>query len=222
MARVLGNPHTWPPFLAFFCFYAAMGNLMLWAVPFLRDAYALSTPRAALYAMATSLALLVSSPLTGYVSDHVLKRRKLPYVALAAVSCGLWIVFVATLGALPLAGVYAVLFAMGLAGGSFVLTWPIGREVNPPALAGIAVAVVNLGGFLGAALTQGPLGAVLDARWDGVTAGGARVYPLDAYRAAFAVCAAFAAAGALMTLAARETRGRNVYHDAARSRRSRA
>jgi MFS family permease len=213
MAHVMKNPHTWPPFLAFFFFYAAMGNLMLWAVPFLRDTYGLGTPRAALYAMSTSLALLVSSPITGYVSDHVLKRRKLPYVVLATASCAIWIVFVATLGALPLWGVYAVLFALGLAGGCFVLTWPLGREVNPPALASIAVAVVNLGGFLGAAVTQGPLGAVLDARWTGVTAAGARVYPLAAYQAAFAICTAFAIAAALMTLGVRETRGQNVYHD---------
>jgi MFS family permease len=216
MARVLGNPHTWPPFLAFFCFYAAMGNLMLWAVPFLRDAYGLSTPRAALYAMSTSLALLVSSPLTGFASDHLLKRRKLPYVALAALACAVWIVFLATLGALPLDGLYALLFAMGLVSGGFVLTWPIGREVNPPALAGIAVAVVNLGGFLGAAVTQGPIGAVLDARWDGVMAAGARVYPLEAYRAAFAICSAFAVAGAAMTLFCRETRGQNVFREPAR------
>ena len=213
MARVLRNAHTWPPFLAFFFAYAAMGNLMLWAVPFLRDVYGLGTTRAALYAMSTSLALLVSAPITGYVSDHVLKRRKLPYTVLAAATCAIWILFVATLGVLPLWGVYAVLFCLGLAGGSFVLTWPLGREVNPPALAGIAVAVVNLGGFLGAALTQGPLGAVLDARWAGVTAAGARVYPLDAYQAAFAICTAFALAAALMTLGFRETRGQNVYDE---------
>ena len=172
--------------------------------------------------MSTSLALLVSSPLTGYVSDHVLKRRKLPYVALAVAAGAVWIVFVATLGALPLGGLYAVLFVMGLVSGGFVLTWPIGREVNPPVLAGIAVAVVNLGGFLGAAVTQGPIGAVLDARWDGVMAAGARVYPLEAYRAAFAICAAFTLAGALMALASRETRGENVYGEPARRPRSRA
>ncbi len=212
MMRVLGNPHTWPPFLAFFFVYAAMGNLMLWAVPFLRDVYGLDVTRAALCAMAASLALLVSSPLTGYLSDHVLRRRKLPYTALTAASFLLWVVFVATLGALPLSGVYVLFFAMGLVGGSFVLTWPLGREVNPPPLAGIAVAVVNLGGFLGAALTQGPLGAVLDARWTGITAAGARVYPLDAYRAAFALCAAFVLAASLMTLAIRETRGQNIHH----------
>ena len=79
--------------------------------------------------------------------------------------------------------------------------------------------MVNLGGFLGAALTQGPLGAVLDARWAGVTAVGARVYPLDAYQAAFAICTAFALAAALMTLGFRETRGQNVYHEFSARRR---
>jgi MFS family permease len=211
MGRVLRNPHTWPPFVAFFFVYAAMGNLMLWVVPYLRDVYALGNTQAALYATATSLALLVSGPLTGYVSDHVVRRRKLPYTVLTAASFALWALFVGTLGALPLWGVYALFFVMGVAGGAFVLTWPIGREVNPPALAGVAVAVVNLGGFLGAALTQGPLGAVLDARWGGVMLDGARVYPLEAYRAAFGLCAAFVLVAALMTLAFRETRGRNIY-----------
>ena len=70
---------------------------------------------------------------------------------------------------------------------------------------------MNLGGFLGAALTQGPIGAVLDARWTGVLAGGARVYPVGAYQAAFAVCAALALGAALLSLLLRETRGRNVY-----------
>ena len=211
MGQVLKNPHTWPPFLAFFFVYAAMGNVMLWVVPYMRDVYALDNTQAALYATATALALLASGPLTGYLSDHVVRRRKLPYTVLTAVSFALLVVFVATLGALPLGGLYALFFAMGVAGGAFVLTWPIGREVNPPPLAGIAVAVVNLGGFLGAALTQGPLGAVLDARWNGVMLDGARVYPLEAYRAAFAVCAAFVLVAALMTLLFRETRGRNIY-----------
>jgi hypothetical protein len=71
--------------------------------------------------------------------------------------------------------------------------------------------VVNFGGFLGAALTQGPVGAVLDARWAGALADGARRYPLEAYRDGFAVCAVFAAAAVLLGLLVRETRGRNIY-----------
>ncbi len=211
MGQVLANPHTWPPFLAFFFLYSATGNLMLWAVPFLKDVYGISTTEAALRFSATSVALLVSSPLTGYLSDRVLRRRKLPYTVLTSCSLGLWLIMVTTLGALPLRAVTVLFFVMGLAAGAFVLTWPIGREVNPPPLAGIAVAVTNLGGFLGAALTQGPVGAVLDAGWAGAMAGGARVYPVSAYRGAFGLCAGFLLLSLLMTLLIRETRGLNIY-----------
>ena len=211
MVEVLSNRHTWPPFLGFFFLYSAMGNLMLWAVPFMRDIYGLTTTAAAAQASAMSLALLVSSPLTGWISDRVMHRRKAPYTMLAAGLGALWVVLVLTLGTLPLWGIFSLFFGMGIFGSVFVLTWPIGREVNPPHLAGVAVAIVNLGGFLGAALTQGPLGAVLDARWAGAVVDGARTYPLEAYRAAFAVCAAFVLAAALLSLLLRETRGVNIY-----------
>jgi MFS family permease len=201
--------------LSFFFLYAAMGNLMLWIIPYLRDVYGVPTTTAALYATANSLPLFFAGPLTGYLSDRVVRRRKAPYLALICAQLVGWIVFVVTLGALPLGGLYALLFAMGTVGGAFVLTWPIGREVNPPHLAGLAVAVVNLGGFLGAAFTQGPLGAVLDAGWAGLTSDGARVYPLPAYRAAFALCAGFILAAAISALFVQETRGQNVYRAAA-------
>jgi MFS family permease len=215
MRRVLANPHTWPPFLAFFCLYAAVGNLYLWAVPYLRDVHGLSTTRAATSAAATSIALIVAAPLTGYVSDAVLRRRKLPYTALCVTCFATWAVFVATLGAVPLWVVTSLLFGMGLFGAAFVLTWPLGREVNPPELAGVAVAVSNLGGFVGAAVTQGPVGAVLDARWAGSMIGGARAYPVEAYRAAFGICALLVLAAALLSLLLRETHGRNVWRELA-------
>jgi sugar phosphate permease len=209
--QVLQNPHTWPPFLTFFFLYSALGNLLLWAVPCLRDVYGVSTTEAATFASAPSLALLVSAPVTGWVSDRLLHRRKAPYTMLTSGLAGLWVTWVLTLGSLPLWGVFVLFFTMGIFSAAFVLTWPIGREVNPPHLAGVAVAVVNLGGFLGAALTQAPLGALLDARWTGSMIAGARAYPIDAYRAVFSACAAFVTAAALLSLLVRETRGVNVY-----------
>jgi MFS family permease len=213
LGRVLGNPHTWPPFLAFFFLYSATNNLFFWIVTCLRDIYGLGMTDAALYATAMSLALLVAGPLTGFVSDRVLRRRRLPYTVLTAAQSVGWLAFVVTLGRLPLWGLYALLFGMGLAGAAFVLTWPLGREVNPPELAGIAVAAVNLGGFVGAALTQGFLGSLLDARWAGETAGGARVYPVEAYQASFAASAVLILCACLVSLFFRETRGENVYAD---------
>jgi hypothetical protein len=70
---------------------------------------------------------------------------------------------------------------------------------------------VNLGGFVGAALTQGPLGALLDARWTGAMLRGARTYPVEAYRASFAVSAILILCASLASLFFRETHGRNVY-----------
>ena len=215
MRRVFGNADTWPPFLSFFCLYASVGNLYLWVVPFLRDVYGLPTTRAASVSAATSFALILAAPLTGYLSDAVLQRRKLPYTALCAGLFGVWVVFVVTLGAVPLWVVTVLLFAMGLGAAAFVLTWPIGREVNPPELAGVAVAVTNFGGFVGAALTQGPVGAVLDSQWSGLMVGGARAYPAAAYRAAFGICALLALGAAGLSLLVRETRGRNVWKEVA-------
>jgi len=74
------------------------------------------------------------------------------------------------------------------------------------------VAVTNLGGFVGAALTQGPIGAVLDAGWTGTMAEGARVYPVASYRSGFALCALFVLVGAAITCLLHETRGTNVHH----------
>ena len=213
VVEVLGNRHTWPPFLAFFFFYAAVGNLMLWAVPFLHDVYGLATTKAAGYASLVALALLFSAPLTGYLSDRVLHRRKLPYTFLSSIFFLFWAALALTAGTFPLWGVAALLFGMGAAGGAFVLTWPIAREVNPPQLAGTAVAVSNMGGFVGAALTQKYVGRVLDAGWTGVMAEGARVYPAAAYASAFKLCAVFVLIAAAVSLLLRETRGRNIYHE---------
>jgi MFS family permease len=220
MRRVLANPHTWPPFLAFFCLYSAVANLYLWAVPYLRDVHGQPTTRAAFIAASTSVALIIAAPLTGYVSDSVLRRRKLPYTTLCVACFATWALFVGTLGAIPLWTVTALLFGLGLFGAAFVLTWPIGREVNPPELAGVAVAVTNLGGFVGAAVTQGPVGAVLDARWVGTMVGGARAYPVEAYRAAFGICALLVLAAAVLSLFLRETYGRNVWPELADDARS--
>ena len=92
------------PFLAFFFLYSATNNLFFWIVPCLRDVYGLGMTDAALYATATSLALLVAGPLTGFVSDRVLRRRRLPYTVLTAAQFVAWLVFVLTLGRLPLVG----------------------------------------------------------------------------------------------------------------------
>ena len=66
---------------------------------------------------------------------------------------------------------------------------------------------------------QGPFGALLDARWAGVVVAGARVYPVEAYRAAFWACAVLVLLSSLMTFLLRETRGLNIHHELKAGRR---
>ena len=72
---------------------------------------------------------------------------------------------------------------------------------------------MNLGGFVGAALTQAPARRPAGRPLGGRVVGGARVYPVEAYRASFAASAALILCGLLVSLFVRETRGLNVYAD---------
>jgi len=57
-------------------------------------------------------------------------------------------------------------------------------------------------------------GAILDATWAHLEAGGVRIYPEAGYRTAFGVCLALAAGSLVMTLLVTETRCRNIWRRA--------
>ena len=65
---------------------------------------------------------------------------------------------------------------MGFSCGSFVLTYASAKEVVAPALAGMAIALVNTGLFLGAGILQPLFGWILDLNWGGQLVNGVRVY----------------------------------------------
>jgi hypothetical protein len=72
----------------------------------------------------------------------------------------------------------------------------------------------NLPIFLGVALMQWLTGVMLDANWTGALAAGGRIYPLQAYRAAFGLCFGVAFASFVMACLITETRCRNVWTQA--------
>ena len=99
---------------------------------------------------------------------------------------------------------------LGFGAGAFVLTFAGAKEVVAPAVAGMAIALVNTGAFLGAALLQPLLGWVMDSTWSGAVANGVRVYGAADYRAGFDPMLAGAALAVLASLFFRETRCRNL------------
>jgi sugar phosphate permease len=210
---VLANRHTWPAFFVFFGLYSTLITFVgLWGVPYLRDVYGMPTARAANLMALLSAGVLVGGPVAGLLSDRILARRRLPYLGFSLAYAVLWAVFAFAPGTHPPEASLPVLtFTLGFSSAGFVLTWVCATEVNPPHYAGLATATVNTGGFLGAAVLQVVLGAVLDARWAGAMEGGARVYPPEAYGVAFRICFGVAAAAALLAGLVTETYGRNSW-----------
>jgi MFS family permease len=155
--------------------------------------------------------LLLSAPLLGWVSDRGLRRRKAPLVGAATLYAAVWAALTLPADPVPAAWLGPLCFLLGVGSGAVVVVFACVREVNDPARVGLAIGFHNLPVFLGFALMQWLTGVALDARWEGVTAAGARVYSVGAYRAAFGLCLAVSLGALLMAALTTETRCRNIW-----------
>ena len=64
---------------------------------------------------------------------------------------------------------------------------------------------VNVGNMLGPTFLQPAIGWVLDRRWSGAFAGGARVYSVDAFHAAFILIAGWAVLSCILIAFTKDT-----------------
>ncbi len=208
LKAVLLNARVWP---GFWVNFGVTGSLFafagLWGVPLMRDVHGLSRTDASLYTTAALAGFAVGAFAMGAFSDRLGRRRPVVLGA-GLLSCASWL----AMGFLPwgpgLSGLalYAVL---GLSAGGFVVTYAAAKEWVPPANAGMAIALVNTGLFLGAAIMQPLFGWVADLSWDGTLVDGVRRYGWAGYRNGLAVSAGFAALAVVGALRLRETHCRN-------------
>jgi sugar phosphate permease len=213
---IFSNPRSWPPVLATAGVYGSLiAFLGLWGVPYLTQVYGLGRVEASTYASLLAIGIVVGAPLVGWLSDRWLGLRRLPFIAFTAVYAACW-ALLALPGEfrLPLGALAPVLLLMGFASSGLVLVFVCVREVNDPARVGITIGFCNLPVFLMFALVQWLTGLILDARWEGLIAGGARIYPAAAWEAAFAFCLALALAALVLTFFVAETRCRNIWGQA--------
>jgi sugar phosphate permease len=199
LARVARNPATWP---GFFVNLGVGGTFLafagLWAVPYLVAEHGLGRDQATLHSSVMLLAFALSSLAIGRLSDRLGLRKPL-MLGLGVAYAASWAPWLLGL-TLPPPARLAVFALMGASASAFTLSWASVKEVNPPALSGTAMSVVNTGVFLGPSIYQPLVGWVLDR---------------SAWRPALAVLAGGALLGVAAVLLVRETYARDASVDAA-------
>ncbi len=208
LGAVIANRRVWP---GFWVNFGVTGSLFafagLWGVPLMRDRFGLGLGDASLYTTVALAGFAIGSFFMGALSDRIGRRRPV-ILGAGGLSTLLWLAMAFLPWGPGLSGF--VLYALlGFSAGGFVVTYAAAKEVVPAANAGMAIAVVNTGLFLGAAIMQPLFGWVLDLAWDGSVVEGVRHYGLASYRGGLLASAAFAALAVIAGVRQVETGCRN-------------
>ena len=122
---------------------------MIWGVRYLQEAIGHDYTSAVMRSAMVPLGWIIGSPLLGFLSDR-LGRRK-PVIAVAGLvlfGCLAWILY----GPADVLPPYVLGIITGIASGACMIPYTVIKEANPPELAGTATGVVNFLNFTFSAL----------------------------------------------------------------------
>ncbi|MEN1761492.1 MFS transporter [Anoxynatronum sibiricum] len=206
LAAAMKNPGTWPGFFVFmgmFGTYVAMTGA--WGNSYLREVFGFSATKASNHLMLAILGHALGCIFIGKLSDQM-KRRRRPMALFTLIHVISWALLLFWKGGtVPVWLLPPLLFMLGFSSSAVILSWSCSKEVNDPAIAGIATSIVNMGGFVGAAFLPVILGSIIDRY-------GHLLEAADLYHRAFLFCLAFAVLSLVGSLLVKETHCRNIYH----------
>ena len=180
--------------LMFFFYGTLMGVGSLWAGPYLQHVFGLSKQVSSNIIMMFPLGMAFGCPLSGYLSDKVLKSRKKILLYGIILHIITFLPLLLCMGDLSTTMLYVVFFLYGLTGGTFVNCFVCVKEVFDIRIAGTAMGALNLFVFAGSGVVQNVMGVIL-GKYAVVSPG---VYSVAAYKAAFTFCLAGLIVGTLV------------------------
>lgn len=203
LLSVIKNPKIWSPALAF---GTVNGAVMLFTgtfgVSYITSIYGVSKVIAANYISMALLASGVACLFVGKISDK-LRKRKLPMVILAAIAAISWTTLVFANPPIWLMVILVIL--IGASGSIGVICWSVGKEVSDPTLSGMSMSIVNVCGFLFAAVLPVICGKFVDMN---ILAG---LSSAIAYKKAFIVPVIASIIALVVALLSTETKAENIY-----------
>ena len=210
LKSVFRNKSLWPLCLLAFGSYGAYATLFHnWAVIYFMQTYGVQRDLAASFIIIATIGFMVGGPLAGFLSDRIFQQRRLPAVLFTGITLASFLLVTLWNGGRPPLGVvYPLSLFAGLGIGAFPLLFAYIRDIVQPSLRGTASGLVNMSGFVGAALAQPLFGYILDLGWKGEMMEGVRVYPVEAFQHSLLLCCVLAGLGFLGALLMKKPGGR--------------
>ena len=205
LMSAIKNPYTWPGFFVFMGVFGAYVALTgSWGNSFLQDVYGYSPTGASNRLILVILGHAIGCLIVGKLSDRM-KRRRRPMFLFVLLHLITWTVLVVGKGGVvPAFLLPPLLFLMGFGSSAVILTWSCSKDVNDPAISGIATSIVNMGGFIGAAFIPVLIGVVIDRYGDQLSAA-------LLYQRAFLICLLAVAISLAASLGVKETYCQSIY-----------
>lgn len=175
-----------------------------WGVPFIEKTYGISEALAASVVSTMFLGAAIGSPLVAFISDILLKNRRLPMVLGAIVSLSVWstVIFVRDI---PLSFMYVLFFTGGISYTFKTLSFASICDVMPREFSGISIAFVNMIVMTTGIIFHPLIGNLIDFHWNGALIGGVPSYSSEDYRFALIVIPVSVFLAAIMLVFMRES-----------------
>jgi MFS family permease len=210
---VFGNRHLWPMLLMSFGLYGAFATFIQnWIVIYLMQVYSFPRDFAANFALIAAISHVIGPGFSGVLSDKLLKQRRLPVMLCTGTLLASFLVLTFWNGGRPpVPSLYIICFVMGLGTSAIPIMFASVRELVYPSVRGLASGLVNMGLFVGAAITQPLFGYILDMNWQGEMIDNVRLYPLHAFHYGLIFCCILALIGFIGAMLMKETYCREIY-----------
>jgi len=132
----------------------------LWGVEYLRHVRHLSVEMAASMISLIFIGFAISSPIAGWLSDHIGRRK--PIILASILGSGVLMSIILYWPSLPIVVLFVLLFLYGAFNVGVATAYAVAAESNVPKVSGTAMAFANMASVIIGALFQPIIGALLD------------------------------------------------------------
>ncbi|MEI8301621.1 MAG: MFS transporter [Chlamydiota bacterium] len=178
--EVLKQGQTWSLAVYSFSNWApALIFPALWGVPYLMVKYQITNTQAAFATSMVWIGVAIFSPILGWASDKLQRRKSLlTFCTALGLLSSLILLFTPNLSFIS---IYILLLLLGGASSGNLLCFAVAKDNNRPSVTSTAMGFNNMAVVLGGAVFQPIVGAILSKSWDGITSHGLPVYTADNY-----------------------------------------